>query len=137
MTTRTAAVTALLGPAAVLLLLSGCAEAPQAASAPAPTSASATAPATAAAPAARTVRVSYRGGQVSGDTGTVAITRGEAVQIVVTSDVADEVHLHGYDEEAPLPAGRPVTLAFTADIPGEFELELHDSGAQLATLQVR
>ncbi|MDN5914338.1 MAG: hypothetical protein L0I76_04405 [Pseudonocardia sp.] len=140
MTARVVRITGLLGPVAVLLLVAGCAEAPRqpaAESAPAASGAPAAPAAVAPAPAVRTVNVSYRGGQVAGDTGTVPITRGESVRIVVTSDVADEVHLHGYDQEAELPAGRPVTLAFTADIPGEFELELHGSGAQLATLQVR
>ncbi|RZT86813.1 hypothetical protein EV383_3712 [Pseudonocardia sediminis] len=135
---RTLRIAGLLGPVLAVLLVAGCAEAPrQAADTPPPAGAAAApSPAAPAAPAVRTVRVSYAGGTVTGDTGTVAITRGEAVQIVVTSDVADEAHLHGYDREAPLTAGRPATIAFTANIPGEFELELHGSGAQLATLQV-
>ncbi|ONI81307.1 hypothetical protein ALI144C_22575 [Actinosynnema sp. ALI-1.44] len=62
---------------------------------------------------------------------------GDSVQIVVTSDVADELHLHGYDRTAALVAGRPSTLALVTDVPGVFEVELHQSGMELTRLRVR
>jgi hypothetical protein len=114
MTRRLTAVTALL-----LAVLAGCATA-----APAPTG------------ALHTLRVAYAGGQVTGDTGTVPVALGEQVRIEVTSDAAEEAHLHGYDEEVQVPAGGSAAIEFTADVPGEFELELHHSGAPLATLRV-
>jgi hypothetical protein len=121
MTARPAALVA----AAALALLAGCGTA-------------ATPPATApASPAAtQVVRVTYAGGQVGGDTGTVPVALGTALRLEVTSDVAEEAHLHGYDEEVQVPAGGTATIDLTADIPGEFEFELHHSGAALATLRV-
>ncbi|WP_060710996.1 hypothetical protein [Pseudonocardia sp. HH130629-09] len=132
-----AAVLAVAGSLTVLTG-AGCAAAP--APAAATSAAAPSTPATTSAvpqPEARVVRIAYSGGRASGDTGTVSVTRGETVRLEVTSDVAEEAHLHGYDREVRLAPGVPATIDLTADIPGEFEFELHSSGAQLATLQVR
>ena len=63
--------------------------------------------------------------------------RGREVVIVVNSDVADQVHLHGYDLTADVAPGAPGTIRFTADAPGRFEIELEDRGLQIAELEVR
>ena len=73
---------------------------------------------------------------MSGDTGRVPVAAGEHVTLVLTSDVADEVHVHGYDLEAELSPGQPTEIAFDATIPGVFEVELHEAGTQLLSLQV-
>ncbi|MDP5182309.1 hypothetical protein QOZ88_06635 [Blastococcus sp. BMG 814] len=86
--------------------------------------------------AGQRIEVAVAGGRVIGDTGRVPVPLGEPVTVVVTSDVADEVHLHGYDRLAELVPGQPAELAFDATIPGVFELELHDAGTVLLTLQV-
>ena len=130
----------LLLPIVAVLVAAGCASAPPAAApaaSPAPAAPAVPAAASPAPAAARTVAVAWKGGTASGDTGTVAVPVDTPVRIVVTSDVAEEIHHHGYDKEAQIPAGGTATLSFTADIPGEFELELHGSGDKLATLQVR
>jgi heme/copper-type cytochrome/quinol oxidase subunit 2 len=82
------------------------------------------------------IEVEVAGGQVSGDTGRVPVPEGTHVTLVVTSDVADEVHVHGYDVESGLEPGTPAELSFDATIPGVFEVELHESGTVLLTLQV-
>ncbi|MGY1724290.1 hypothetical protein [Blastococcus sp. SYSU DS0533] len=82
------------------------------------------------------IEVAYADGRVTGDTGRVPVPLGEPVTVVVTSDVADEAHLHGYDRLADLVPGQPAELSFDATIPGVFELELHDAGTVLLTLQV-
>ena len=99
----------------------------------APTTATSTAPVS---PAGQRIEVTVTGGQVSGDTGRVPVAAGEHVVLVVTSDVADELHVHGYDLEAELPPGTPATVEFDATIPGVFEVELHDAGTLLLSLQV-
>ncbi len=86
--------------------------------------------------AGRTLRVTFRSGEVTGDTNP-SVTRGERVTIAVTSDVADQLHLHGYDLEYPLVAGQTQEFSFVAEIPGKFELELHDNPVKLLTLAVR
>ncbi|WP_347059743.1 hypothetical protein ABC795_04665 [Blastococcus sp. HT6-30] len=82
------------------------------------------------------LEVRVAGGQVTGDNGRVPVALGEPVSVVVTSDAPDEAHLHGYDVTADLAPGQPAELAFDATIPGVFELELHDAGTVLLTLQV-
>ncbi len=130
-----------LGLAAVL---TGCAGTDEAASAGTATSTSASvsasgatsaAPSTPAATGQR-LEVTVTGGQVSGDIGRVPVPVGEHVTLVVTSDAADELHVHGYDLGADLAPGIPATVDFDATIPGVFEVELHDAGTLLLSLQV-
>jgi hypothetical protein len=83
------------------------------------------------------IEVEVAGGRVSGDTGRVPVAEGASVTLTVTSDVADEVHVHGYDRETELEPGTPAELTFDATIPGVFEVELHESGTVLLTLQVQ
>ena len=91
----------------------------------------------ASAPDAQVVDLTVRGGQVSGATGRVEVPLGGEVVLRVTSDVADEVHLHGYDESGDVVAGQPGELRFHADIPGTFEVELEEAGTLLTRLLVR
>ena len=81
------------------------------------------------------LEISVTGGEVTGG-GRLDIPLGDDVVIAVTSDTADEVHLHTYDVKIDLVAGETGELVFTADIPGIFELEMEDSGIELAELQV-
>ncbi|GAA4547525.1 hypothetical protein [Pseudonocardia xishanensis] len=130
----------LLPPLLLVGAVAGCAQAaPTTAAAPtaaaqpaAPAAAGQVAPGT----SARVLRVSFANGRVTGDTGTVPVALGERVRLEITSDTAEEAHLHGYDCEVRVPAGGTASIDLTADIPGEFELELHHSGAPLATLRV-
>jgi hypothetical protein len=62
--------------------------------------------------------------------------QGETVRFRVTSDVPEEIHVHGYDITKEVPAGETVTVSFKADINGIFEIEFHNSGAVLAQLKV-
>ena len=67
----------------------------------------------------------------------VVVPLGGRVRMVVTSDVADELHVHGVDESVLLEAGETTSHEFIADVPGVLEVELHDSGVLLFTLQVQ
>ena len=87
-------------------------------------------------PTTRVIAVRARGGQVSGETGRVTVPPASPVTLSVTSDVADEIHLHGYDRQAEIPAGGTASISFTANIPGIFEMELEQSKLQLLQLRV-
>ena len=63
--------------------------------------------------------------------------QGSEVVLTVTSEVADEVHVHGYDLMADVAPGAPATIRFTANAPGRFEIELENTGVQIAELEVR
>jgi uncharacterized cupredoxin-like copper-binding protein len=84
-----------------------------------------------------TVRIVVRGGEVRGGIQRATVDQGKQVAIVVGSDVADEVHLHGYDKMVDVAPGKPARLVFVASIPGRFEVELEDRGLQIADIEVR
>ena len=86
-----------------------------------------------------TIHIDYRisGGKPVGGIGRDSISRGRIVVIRVTSDVADHVHVHGYDLTANVAPGAPATIRFTATAPGRFEIELEERGLQIAELEVR
>ena len=85
------------------------------------------------------VRIDYVivGGEPQGGIQRDSVAQGRDVVIIVTSDVADEVHVHGYDLMADVAPGAPATISFTADAPGRFEIELENTGVQIAELEVR
>jgi hypothetical protein len=62
--------------------------------------------------------------------------KGDQIVFDVTSDAADEVHVHGYDIEEEVPAGGTAKFDFPADLEGVFEVELHGSETQIAELTV-
>jgi len=82
------------------------------------------------------VEVTVAGGAVQGGSQRKTIPAGSAVVLRVTSDVADEVHLHGYDLKQDVEAGSTAEISFTADIPGVFEAELESAGLKLVELEV-
>lgn len=65
--------------------------------------------------------------------------RGQEVTLAVASEVDAELHLHGYDIEQELMSGETTNFEFTADLPGQFIIELHtDTGeTEVAVLTVR
>jgi hypothetical protein len=54
----------------------------------------------------------------------------------VQSDVADEIHVHGYDLKKDVTKGGSVTFTFKGTIEGRFEVELENAGTQIANLEV-
>ena len=87
-------------------------------------------------PRPTTVRVTVRGGVPAGGVVRESTDKGDRVVVLVTSDVSDEVHVHGYDLMADVAPGSPARIAFRATIPGRFEVELEDRGVQIAELTV-
>ena len=81
--------------------------------------------------------VSVVNGKVSPPTHRVKMSKDTHIRLLVTSDKADEVHVHGYNIERPLAAGKQVTIEFVANQVGLFEIETHKSGLQLVQLEVR
>ncbi len=69
------------------------------------------------------VRVTVAGGVPESGIVRATVAKGDRVVLVVSSDFADEVHLHGYDISRDVTAGGTVRIQFTADVPGRFEVE--------------
>lgn len=132
--------------AATLLTLSACASGgdSQSATTPATPSTSGAASSPSGSPSATEeerdqvveVRVSVADGKVKPATRRVEVERDSQVRLLITSDVDDDVHVHGYDVEATLEAGRTTTVELVADQQGVFEVETHDGGLTLLQLQV-
>lgn len=85
----------------------------------------------------RTIAITYAGGKVTGVPSRVKLKHGSTVSLVVTSDVADEVHFHGYDLHADVAKGATITLTFTATLPGVYEVELEHLKRRLVVLQIQ
>lgn len=82
------------------------------------------------------VHITVVDGQPEGGIVRETVDEGDRVVLVVSSDVADEIHLHGYDLSRDVAAGAAARLAFTATLPGRFEVELEQRGTQIADLTV-
>ncbi|HEX7275991.1 MAG TPA: hypothetical protein VF244_01320 [Acidimicrobiales bacterium] len=101
------------------------------------TGATTTVPATTTTTASgRVAEFTYSGGNVSGDS-RVTAKLGEQVTIRVTSDVAEEIHVHTYDLTVDLEPAVAGEVTFTADIPGVHEVELEHSHLRLTSLEVQ
>ena len=85
-------------------------------------------------PPAQTIRVVD--GQPQGGIKTVSVKKDDPVVLKVQSDVADEIHVHGYDLKKNVTKGGSVTFNFKATIEGRFEVELENAGTQIANLEV-
>lgn len=120
------------------VLLGGCAAGTEDEASPAasPSPSAAPSPAVSSTPFVRTVQVRFAGGAVTGTTGREQVGLGESVVLRIASDVAEQVHVYGYDVEADIPAGGSADVPLTASIPGVFEVELHESGKVLFQLRV-
>ena len=88
-------------------------------------------------PPIETIRV--RGGEPVGGVRVLSVEAGEAVRFRVCSDLAGEVHVHGYDDEKEIAAGGRVGFDFEATLEGGFEIELHHGGGdtQIGELRVQ
>ncbi|MBV9314188.1 MAG: hypothetical protein JO100_10730 [Pseudonocardia sp.] len=82
------------------------------------------------------IEVDYSAGIVQGGVSRIPVAQGRRVQLMVRSDVADQVHVHGYDRKVDVPAGGSATIEFVADRSGVFEVELESRSIQLAQLEV-
>jgi hypothetical protein len=83
------------------------------------------------------VRVVFRDGRVRGGDQTFSFEQGDQIRLIVRSDVADHVHVHGFDLFADVAPGHPAQFTFRADLTGGFEIELEDRHVPLAELRVR
>ena len=88
-------------------------------------------------PADMTIEAAYEAGSVETDESRYDVSAGEVVRIEVVSDVAEELHVHGYDLYDEVSPDEPAVVVFDASIPGVFEVELEDSATLLFELAVR
>ena len=78
-----------------------------------------------------------KGGEPVGGVRELDYTAGDEVRFDVESDVAEEVHVHGYDLIEEVSPGKVASFEFPADIEGGFEVELEGAHVQIAELTVQ
>ena len=82
------------------------------------------------------VRITVVDGVPKGGIVRETVEKNDRVVLVVTSDVSDHIHLHGYDVMRDVAPGKPARLPFKATVPGRFEVELEDRGVPIADITV-
>jgi heme/copper-type cytochrome/quinol oxidase subunit 2 len=85
---------------------------------------------------AATQQIVISGGKPVGGIKKLDYNKGDQIKFIVTSDVADEIHVHGYDIKKDVAAGGSVRFSFPASIEGVFEAELEGRKEQIAQLKV-
>lgn len=68
---------------------------------------------------------------------TIKVNQGEDLTIKITSDEAEEFHVHAYDNSVELEPNKQATLTFTANLSGRFPFELEKSKTELGALEVQ
>ncbi|GAA1649241.1 hypothetical protein MMUR_11380 [Mycolicibacterium murale] len=124
----------LCGLTIAAVVLAGCSSASEA---PPPSPESSSAPA-AAAEVGPVLDITIAGGTVTPTNGELEARVGMPITLVVSSDVADELHVHAVPEHTfdVVPAAGQ-SFQFTVDVPGRVEVELHEAHRTLVTIQVR
>jgi hypothetical protein len=82
-----------------------------------------------------TIQVNKAGEPVGGITD-LTYKKGDQIQFKVHSEVAGEVHVHGYDIMKDVKAGGTITYDFPATIEGVFEAEMEEQKEQIIQLTV-
>jgi hypothetical protein len=87
---------------------------------------------------AATFDVTIANGQVTPTNATWQAKVGQPISVRVTSDAADELHVHSSpDHEFEVAAAPNQVFTFTVDVPGSVDIELHKLDKTIATLQVQ
>ena len=88
-------------------------------------------------PDIHTIEIEVVDGKPVGGVKREEVEQGETVQIVVSSDVEDEVHIHGYDQSFDVRAGGEASGSFVANVPCVFEVELEQRKEKILELEVK
>jgi heme/copper-type cytochrome/quinol oxidase subunit 2 len=84
-----------------------------------------------------TVEVTIAKGQVTPVNATLQARVNQPITFRVTSDVADELHVHSVpDHEFRIAAAPNQTFQFSVGVPGNVDVELHHLDRTVATIQV-
>jgi len=84
------------------------------------------------------IEITEDAGQITPSDGhAVDVAEGQEVQLNVSSDVDDEIHVHTQpDHEYEVKAGEDESFSFTVDSPGVYPIESHGLEITIVKLQV-
>jgi len=80
--------------------------------------------------------VVVRDGEPVGGVQELEFSAGDEIRFRVSSDAAEEIHVHGYDIAKDVPAGGTVDFDFPAELEGIYEAELEELGVQIIELRI-
>jgi hypothetical protein len=66
----------------------------------------------------------------------IKVLKGDRVKLSAKSDVADTLHVYGYEHKVPLPAGKTVKYSFKANKDGLFVIQFDKQGINVGELRV-
>ena len=84
------------------------------------------------------IDVQIKGGEVTPTNQQLEAKVNQPIVVTVNSDVADELHVHSTPEHTFKIEAKPVQqFQFTVAVPGKVDIELHQLGKTIATVQVQ
>ena len=84
------------------------------------------------------IDVTIKGGEVNPTNAQLEVKVNEPIVVKVDSDTADELHVHSSPEHTFKVEAKPAQqFQFTVDVPGKVDIELHQLGKTVATVQVQ
>ncbi len=86
--------------------------------------------------ATEVLRIKVEDGVKTEGLDTISVRVGETVRFEVEADIADEVHVHGYDLTFETIPDEEVLVEFVADATGIFEVELEGLGLPIVDIEV-
>jgi hypothetical protein len=91
-----------------------------------------------AAPAGVVVDIAIKDGKVTPQGDRVDVKAGQRVTLRITSDAAEEIHVHSDPEHTyQVKPGDSVEESFTSDVPGQVAVEAHHLDVTIVQLVVR
>lgn len=87
-------------------------------------------------PRVRNVKVVVAGCKPQGGIKRIDVNQGDTVNLTVSSDCGDEIHIHGYNYKLEVAPHGSVGFGFKATITGTFVIELERRSEQIASLRV-
>jgi hypothetical protein len=84
------------------------------------------------------IDVTIKGGEINPTNAQLEAKTNEPIVVKINSDVADELHVHSTPEHTFKVEAKPAQqFQFTVDVPGKVDIELHQLGKTIATVQVQ
>ncbi len=82
-------------------------------------------------------KIEIKDGEPVGGVQEIEVSEGDELRVDITTDTADELHLHGFDVYLDIVPGKANELVVeNADIGGVLELESHSTGVVIAEISV-
>jgi FtsP/CotA-like multicopper oxidase with cupredoxin domain len=81
-------------------------------------------------------KIQIKGGKAEGGLAEISAHKGDTVRFQVSTDKNYEIHLHGYNVAKNATTTTPASFQLKATETGIFEIEIEDTGTQIAELKV-